>query len=191
MSPAASPKKKRFPAVDSIRRASGQLTAESTANAAASLGLHGKTESRQNRAANAGMLPTPSKTPARKQTSAQNEANIAAIARNLFHGEEDVIPDHSTPTASKKKRAKKYTGFSLDSFTAIEEEEPIQIFTDTRERIPEVDKSLDNPFYGHGAAPAPEPSKRRSKRNHVSIPGEGTQSVDEAVHRDDGLVYVL
>ncbi len=80
------------------------------------------------------------KTPSRKHPSAENEANIAAIARNLFHTDAEVIPD------AKKKRAKKYIGLSMDSFTAVDDEEPIKIFTDSHDRVPEVDHSADNPF---------------------------------------------
>ena len=132
-----------------------------------------------------GMLPTPAKTPSRKHPSAQNEANIAAIARNLFHADDDVMPD------AKKKRAKKYSGLTLDSFTAVDDEESISIFTDSHDRVPEVDGTTDNPFYGEGAAAPVEPIKRRSKRAKVTIPGEGRTTVEEASHREDGLVYVL
>jgi len=182
-----------MPPLDQDRRVSGHLTVEGTATAAASLGLYGggssgKKDSRAARTHTSnqiGMLPTPAKTPARKDASAQNEANIAAIARSLFHAEDEVMPD------SKKKRAKKYSGFSMESFTALDVEEPIKIFTDSHERIPEVDGSADNPFFGQGVAVPPEPTKRRSKRKHVSIPGEGKETIEGATRREDGLVYVL
>ncbi|OAA62805.1 hypothetical protein SPI_04345 [Niveomyces insectorum RCEF 264] len=140
-----------------------------------------------------GMLPTPAKTPSKKQHAAfQNEANLAAIARNLFHT--DAV-DAVDAVMSSPKRPKKYTGISLESFTAIEEDEPIPIFTDSQDRVPEADNSTENPFYGDGAALPPtatEPPRRRSKRNHhVSIPGEGRQTVEEATRREDGLVYVF
>lgn len=171
--------------MDSVRRASGPLTAESTRDAAAALGLTSKATNRSgttNFSNKTGMLPTPAKTPARKHPQ-QNEASISAIARNLFPAEDEVLP------SPKKKRAKKYTGISMDSFMA--EEPEIQIFTDSHERIPEVDRSSDNPFYGPPVLPAPEPTKRRSKRRSVAVPGEGAQTVDEAMQREDGLVYCL
>jgi len=173
--------------MESNRRASGSLTADGTIKAAAALGLTSKTDSAAgstNVSSNAGMLPTPAKTPARKH-SEQNEMNIKAIARNLFAPDEELMP---TP---KKKRAKKYTGISMDSFAAEDVEESIQIFTDSHERIPEVDSSLENPFYGEPSAAVHEPVKRRSKRKTVSVPGGGSQTVDEAMSREDGLVYVL
>ncbi len=136
-----------------------------------------------------GMLPTPAKTPSKKHHAAsQNESNIAAIARNLFHTNVEEVM--SSPS---RKKAKKYTGVSLESFTVVEDEEPIPIFTDSQDRVPEMDGSAENPFFGDGAVvpTAPEPTRRRSKRSHVSIPGEGKLSVEEATRREDGIVYVL
>ncbi|KAI1500892.1 hypothetical protein F5X99DRAFT_225495 [Biscogniauxia marginata] len=190
--PATSPQKKRMPAMDSVRRASGALTAESTTHAADSLGIGAKPQPRQqkshtNAAASQSttiMLPTPTKTP-RKPTDAKTEAASHAVARNLFPAEAEVIP---TP---KKKKAKKYTGLTLESFTAEEIGDPINIFTDSRDRLPELDNSVENPFYGNDPAPVEEPSKRRSKRKQVSIPGEGRQSIEEAIRREDGIVYVF
>ncbi|KAI0477502.1 hypothetical protein GGR56DRAFT_411905 [Xylariaceae sp. FL0804] len=186
--PATSPRKKRMPAMDSVRRASDALTAEDTANAADSLGInlrsHKKPQGAVASSHSIGMLPTPAKTP-RKQSDAETEAATRAIARNLFS------TDTGLESASKKK-PKKYTGLTLESFTAEDMEDPIEIFTDSRDRIPEVDMTADNPFYGgHSAAPTEEPPKRRSKRRQVVIPGEGKQAIEEAVKREDGIVYVF
>ncbi|KAI1275519.1 hypothetical protein F5Y07DRAFT_171424 [Xylaria sp. FL0933] len=182
--PATSPIKKRMPAMDSVRRASGALTAESTANAAGSLGISPKSQQKSHSAVatslSAGMLPTPAKTP-RKQPNPKTEAVSRGMARTLFVTEEDIL----TP----KKKSKKYTGLTLDSFRAEEVEEDIEIFTDTRDHFPEVDDSAENPFYGDHAVA--EPSKRRSKRKAVSVPGEGRQSVEDAVKRDDGVLVVF
>ncbi|KAK5626338.1 hypothetical protein RRF57_002053 [Xylaria bambusicola] len=182
--PATSPIKKRQPAMDSVRRASGTLTAESTANAADSLGISPKSQKKfQGAASNShstGMLPTPAKTP-RKQPNSKTEAVSRNIARNLFPTEEDML----TP----KKKAKKYTGLTLDSFRAEDVEEDIEIFTDTRDQFPEADESAENPFYGNHVVA--EPSKRRSKRKPVVVPGEGKQSIEDAVKRDDGVLVVF
>ncbi|KAI0100248.1 hypothetical protein GGR51DRAFT_356871 [Nemania sp. FL0031] len=183
--PAASPIKKRLPNMDSVRRASGTLTAKSAASAADALGIDPKSQQKsQNTVAtslSAGMLPTPAKTP-RKQPNAKTEAASRAIARNLFAADEETM---FTP----KKKAKKYTGLGLDSFRAEDAEDDIQIFTDTRDQFPEVDDSIENPFYGDRVVP--EPSKRRSKRKPIVVPGEGRQSIDEAVKRSDGVLVVF
>jgi hypothetical protein len=130
------------------------------------------------------MLPTPAKTPQKAPTE-KNAANIRAIARNLFPAEDEIAQ------SPRKRKAKKYTGVSMDSFTAEETEDPIQIFTDSHDRVPTIDVSEANPFYGDHQAPPSEPTKRRSKKNKVLVPGEGQQTVDQALKREDGLVYVL
>jgi hypothetical protein len=133
------------------------------------------------------MLPTPAKTP--KKRPSETSAGITSIARNLFPIRAETI-EEAMPSPKKKGR-KKYTGFTLDSFGAEDDEAtPIQIYTDSHDRVPEVDLSADNPFYGEASAPS-EPTKRMSKRRKIIIPGEAEQAVEEAEQREDGLVYVL
>ncbi|OAQ74008.1 hypothetical protein VFPPC_13119 [Pochonia chlamydosporia 170] len=185
VSPMTSPRKRSHPALDSRRQVSGSLTAEGTASAAAALGLNA--EKAMQKTGNtsvshaAGMLPTPSKTP-QKPPNQKTAASIQSFARNLFSSEDEVMP------SPRKRRSKKYSGVTMESFTVEEEEDPISIFTDSQDRIPEKDVSDANPFYGNSVA---EPSKRQSRRKVVSIPGEGIQSVDEASRREDGMVYVF
>jgi hypothetical protein len=168
------------------------LDYDGAASAAAALGLpapknESKMEVHRSTAAvrKNGMLPTPAKTPQKR--SEEHAPAITAIARNLFPirsgSDEEVMP-------SPKKRNKKYTGLTLDSFEA-EEDAPIHIYTDSHDRVPEVDLNPDNPFYGQGAAPVPEPTKRASKRRKITVPGEGVQSIEELEKREDGLVYTL
>lgn len=128
-----------------------------------------------------GMLPTPMKTPRKKVVE-----DISSTARTLF-------PNDST--FARPKKSKKYAGFSLESFEegSIETHEKIEIFTDSRDRIPELDESEDNPFYKKSdttetvvAPPAPRTSRRR-KTSEVKRDKE----VDDAINRDDGMTYVL
>ncbi|POR34444.1 Uncharacterized protein TPAR_05370 [Tolypocladium paradoxum] len=185
VSPVPSPRKKPHPARESSRQVSGALTAEGTASAAAALGLNNaKTAQRAPTSISraAGMLPTPSKTP-QKPPNEKTAANIQTFARNLFVPEEEAMPSH------RKRRAKKYSGVTMESFTAEEQEDPIEIFTDSQDRVPKKDQSAENPFYGDRAVP--EPSKREGKRRLVNIPGEGAQSIDDASRREDGMVYVF
>ncbi|RYP20144.1 hypothetical protein DL767_009510 [Monosporascus sp. MG133] len=191
--PITSPRKKRVPAMDSVRRASGTLTAEGTATAADILGIGSNPQQKPaNTSAPSsapratGMLPTPAKTP-RKQPDGTTDANVRSVARNLFASETGIMP------SPRKKRSKKYSGLTLESFTAEDIEEPIQIFTDSRDRIPEKDTNAENPFYGVAArnAPEPEPTQRRSSRRLVSIPGEGRETIEQAVRREDGTLSVF
>ena len=195
-SPQIAPKKPS-PKTSSIvggRKVSGALDYKGTASAATSLGLpapkdQGKTDTLRATAVvpQNGMLPTPDKTP-QKKPEEHNKVAIAAIARNLFPvrsaTDEEVMP-------SPKKRNKKHTGFTLASFEA-EEDAPIQIYTDSHERVPEVDPSPENPFYSQGSTAEPEPTKRVSKRRKtVTVPGEGDQSIEDLQEREDGMVYTL
>jgi len=201
-SPPSSPQtaSKRLPKkpanIDSSRRVSGALTHDATASAAAALGLQPqrptpkvvKVESRRSTTLirNNGMLPTPDKTP-KKRPSGATPA-ITAIARTLFSSRSETV-DEAMPSPKKKGR-KKFSGFTLDSFGA-EEEGSIQIYTDSHDRVPEVDTSTDNPFHGAAAVKHPEPTKRTSKRRKIAIPGEGEQTIDEVTEREDGMVVVL
>ncbi|KAK4158394.1 hypothetical protein C8A00DRAFT_39369 [Chaetomidium leptoderma] len=187
--PALSPQKKRMPPMDSSRRASGTLTAEGTANAAVVLGLSPPSlkpdllSTRPGAVAGAGMLITPAKTP-KKSPNEKVKAKVKSVARNLFHSDdEEVMP------SPRKMRTETH---NPDSFYIGEAAaSSFQIFTDSHERVPEIDNSTDNPFFvGQNAAP-PEPSRRRSKRHTISIPGEGKVSVDEAIRREDGMLIVF
>jgi hypothetical protein len=175
------------------RRVSGALNDDTTATAATALGLFPEPSERKmdthrsvTTQRTTGMLPTPAKTPQKRLT--ETVSGITSIARNLFPVRPETV-DEVMP--SPRKGRKKYSGFTLDSFGAEDEESAsIQIYTDSNERIPEVDMHPDNPFYGD-TAPPPEPTKRSSKRRKIMIPGEGEQSLEEAEQRGDGLVYVL
>jgi hypothetical protein len=174
------------------RRVSGALTEESTASAAAALGLSPKQDDGPKAShhpstayRNGSMLPTPVKTP--QKSPKKSSPAINTIARKLFvrpASAEDAMP-------SPKKARKSYSGFSLDSFTAEDETAPIEIYTDSSERIPEVDLSPDNPFYGPGSYVPCDPAKKAPHRGNVTIPGEGEVPVEEAESRRDGIVCVL
>lgn len=138
------------------------------------------------------MLPTPAKTPRKRPT--QPAPALKATARVLF-------PTHPTPasetTSTPKKKARKgrkYNGFSLDSFTSEDgthgEDGNIAIFTDSKDRLPEVDESEENPFYVKKSGVQLTASKV-SRRKKVGEEIKRDAKVEEALDRDDGLVYVL
>lgn len=135
--------------------------------------------------------PTPSKTP-RKIVS---QADFGNTARALFH-DRGTIPEEIMSTPTKPKKGKKHIAFSLDSF---EEErlndKKVQIYTDSKERVPEVSETEDNPFIvkksaaksqtnGNGSADTVKRGRGRPKH------GMG-KKVDEAVENDKGMVYTL
>ncbi|KAK4229453.1 hypothetical protein QBC38DRAFT_110072 [Podospora fimiseda] len=162
------PVKKRTPVVDRVN--SGFLTATGTATAAAALGLSVPATG------SGGMLITPAKTP-QKAPTPKAKAKVSGFARTLFKSEEEVA------------QAPKAPAFKFDSLFGGESFESIEIYTDSHERIPEIDRSSENPFFSE----APRRSERqKAKKNKspdmVYIPGEGKIPVDEAVKRDDGML---
>ncbi|TQV97441.1 hypothetical protein IF1G_03184 [Cordyceps javanica] len=188
VSPVPSPRKRRQPPADTSRRSvSGSLTAESIANAAAALGSFDlpptsspvNSTLRSSSSRSRGMLPTPSKTPS-KPANEKTSAEIATFARNLFPSDD----------SSLRRKPKSYSGLGMDSFTANRDDEPIEIFTDTKDSIPEIDTTEANPFYVGPSKQETGASPRRSRRK-VVIPGEGSQSLEEATQREDGMVYVF
>ncbi|DAA78290.1 TPA_exp: Uncharacterized protein A8136_4266 [Trichophyton benhamiae CBS 112371] len=137
-----------------------------------------------------GMLPTPAKTPRKKQIE-----DLGPTARTLFSSSSKSVQD---PAAMMPKRSKKYSGFSLESFEADPQQasqEPIAIFTDSRDRIPQVNNSPDNPFRSKPAEGEPSSSKlaaeagKRRKLDESSRKRD--KNVDKAIRRDDGLLYVF
>ncbi|KAL6886407.1 hypothetical protein HDV57DRAFT_388740 [Trichoderma longibrachiatum] len=177
-SPASSPRKKRQPAADSVRRVTATLTAE----AAVASGSKEKTVAGRAVASSSLPLPTPSKTP-QKPPSSKDVAQLQAFARNLF-----PVAEEAELSSPRKKRSKKYSSVTLETFRAEVAAEDIEIFTDSQDRIPKKDDSKSNPFIGN--ATSAEPSKRRTKRK-IHVPGEGSQSVDEVSRREDGMIYVF
>ncbi|KAK4176427.1 hypothetical protein QBC36DRAFT_8935 [Triangularia setosa] len=180
--PSLSPQKKRAAAMDSPRRT---LTAASVSDAASALGFSRKSDSllapRATVSASSGMLITPAKTPQKPPTE-ESKAKVEAFARTLFRAEDEVMP------SPRRARTQTHT---LDSFTEPVSDESFQIHVDSHERIPEVDRSIDNPFYVDSSRAAAPPAPRRSQRQMVSVPGEGQVSIEEAIQREDGLVTVF
>ena len=138
------------------------------------------------------MLPTPVKTPRKKPIHPAPAINSAA--RVLFPVRPDTVED-AMPTPRKRGR-KRHVGFSLDSSMEddADSEDKIQIYTDSKEKIPELDLSEDNPFLDRPEQEAPpeEPRKTRGsrKRKAPSIT-ESNPDIEEAFNHEEGMVYVL
>ena len=137
-----------------------------------------------------GMLPTPVKTPKKKSVPGVN-ATARALFQDTHAGGEDIAP---SPRRAREHR--RYNGFSLESFAAEDDSSRrrVQIFTDNRDKVPEVDTTESNPFIeparnGHG----PRVSRKAggSKRRKVTGEGRLDPQVQQALKRDDGMVYVL
>ncbi|KAL8972546.1 MAG: hypothetical protein Q9183_000492 [Haloplaca sp. 2 TL-2023] len=142
----------------------------------------------EQRALNLGpaMLPTPAKTP-RKQDQ-RKATELQSAARVLFPARHEKVEDAMPRTKGRKGR--KNVGFSLDSSG---EEENIQIFTDSKDKVPELDVGDHNPFLDN-------PNRTESPENHESPGRKGRKSrtqvkehpqIKDAFHHEKGMVYVF
>lgn len=130
-----------------------------------------------------GMLPTPAKTPRKRALHSQE--SLQPTARVLFPSRPATV-DEVTP---RKARKSIKNAFSLESFEQEgESSEKIQIFTDSKERIPTADEDEENPFVtkkGKGKAKAKATPQRRRKTD------ARTEEMEEAVNREEGMIYLL
>ena len=70
----------------------------------------------------------------------------------------------------------------------------IQIYTDSKEKIPELDMSEDNPFLDRPEQEIPpqEPRKTRgSKKRKAPSITTSNPDIEEAFDHEEGMVYVL
>ncbi|KAL1898355.1 hypothetical protein Cpir12675_001981 [Ceratocystis pirilliformis] len=139
----------------------------------------------------AGML-TPAKTP--RKAALRNE-NLDSISRNIFSASTTLVDTKSPELTPRRRRVKKYTGSSLDSIIADEpdEEDPdIPIFTDAADRPFVIRNTEDDPFLRKAPSMMPPPTpRRRSPRKNVLVAGEGRITVEDAIKRDDGIIYTF
>lgn len=133
-----------------------------------------------------GMLPTPVKTPKKKQVS-----NVKVASRALFQ-DPTAMDEMGVSSPRKGRKSKRYNGFSLESFRAEEGgAEGIQIFTDNRDKVPEADAGESNPFIDSPDGAHAKKLAGSSKRRKVSSEKPKDKQVQEAIDKDEGMVYVL
>jgi hypothetical protein len=123
------------------------------------------------------MLQTPAKTPRKK---AVPHGSMNGTARTLFPGRSATI-EEAMPTP-KKSRKKAFNPFAIAEEGQGASSSKIEIYTDSKDRVPILDEDEANPFLSRNAA---KPNKRR--RNKATEKNE----MEEAVRNDEGLVYVL
>ncbi|CBX91041.1 hypothetical protein LEMA_P060750.1 [Plenodomus lingam JN3] len=128
------------------------------------------------------MLPTPVKTPRKRQIG-----DLSSTSRILFPQRPATI-EEVVPTPRKSRKTKNL--FTLESFSAHmdEESEKIPIFTDSKERIPTPGAPDENPFL------TPKKGKGRAKttrQKSTKETEERTARLNEAAKRDEGMVYIF
>lgn len=136
------------------------------------------------------MLPTPAKTPRKKKL---HPTASSSAARVLFPVHPETV-DELMPRS--RKAGRKRRPFSLGDSMADDDthsESNIQIFTDSKERIPELDMSKDNPFYDNPSLPqtSDEQGKSRIKKTKETSIVKENKEIQEAFDHEEGMVYVL
>ncbi|ORY14833.1 hypothetical protein BCR34DRAFT_623210 [Clohesyomyces aquaticus] len=133
------------------------------------------------------MLPTPAKTP--RKRALQSQETLSSTARVLFAPRPATV-EEAMPSPRKNRKSRKNL-FTLESFAehADDEGEKIEVYTDSKERVPEVDETEDNPFLS-------KKGKAKSKANGASPPktrkrDAKTAKMEEAVSRDEGMIYLF
>ncbi|KAL9632608.1 MAG: hypothetical protein Q9164_005215 [Protoblastenia rupestris] len=154
---------------------------------------HGVTKGNRTNLDPGHMLPTPASIP-RKKAISQGVVNSAA--RVLFPPRPDTL-EEAMPVPRKQRKSRRHVGFSL--YSSMEDdgqssEDKIQIYTDSKDKVPELVVSKDNPFFEQpqDVPPAPEPVKARISRKRKHHDGvESNPQIEEVFKRDEGMVYVF
>ncbi|KAF2096971.1 hypothetical protein NA57DRAFT_57582 [Rhizodiscina lignyota] len=140
----------------------------------------------------AGMLPTPAKTPRKRAVPGEI---VKSTARVLFADRPANVED-AMPSMRKSKNRKRM--FSLDGQDDGDDEAgKVAIYTDSKEKVPEVDDAEDNPFYtksgsknkvkGEGEQKLQD--ERRSRRPAEMLEEEA--EMEKNVKNDEGMIYVF
>lgn len=133
-------------------------------------------------ASRATSLPTPSKTPAAPKHVEQNGKELKDVSRNLFGAD-----NQEAPLTVKKTRKTRNNSIGFNIFA---DDAPIEVFTDPENRVPVIDGTAEDPFYGEtGIAASATTPPRRSARNKKAAVEK--QSVEKNLRREDGLLYTL
>lgn len=133
------------------------------------------------------MLPTPAKTP--RKRALQTDESLGATARVLFADRPATI-EAAVPTPRKARKTIK-NAISLESFAHQMDNDPgesIEIYTDSKDRIPTADEDEENPFNvkkGKGKAKARSAAATKTRKMTAA-----EVKMDEAVRNDAGMVYL-
>lgn len=129
------------------------------------------------------MLPTPAKTP-RKRPQPPAHA-LRSTARVLFPTRDENV-EGAMPSSRKRRGGRRLDDLMND----INGDDQIEIYTDSKDRIPELDTSEDNPFWDHGRKSEGQlDGLKGGVKRKATVTNE---EIEKAVkRRDDGMVYVL
>lgn len=94
------------------------------------------------------------------------------------------------PTPRKGKHSRKHSAYGLDG--SLDEQDAdasdnIEIYTDSKERVPVKDRGEENPFVNREESDGK--SKRPSKRRRGQSSSD--KRMEEAAENGEGMIYVL
>ncbi|KAL9076417.1 MAG: hypothetical protein Q9157_003678 [Trypethelium eluteriae] len=133
-------------------------------------------------------LPTPSKTPRKKNGPSQ--AALSSTSRVLFSNRPATV-EETMQTPKRGKHARKSSAFGFDGSMDdqdLDTSDSIEIYTDSKERMPVKDQDPDNPFVNHGEQPQPKNRGSGKRRRGQS---SSDKLMDEAVENGEGMIYVF
>lgn len=133
-------------------------------------------------------LPTPAKTP-RKQPF-QKKAAVASAARVLFPSRPDTV-EEAMPKTGKSRKGRQVGFSSMMNGDGSDEAESINIFTDSRDRFPSLDRDADNPFIDHPDRHTPSSSRNQRVKRRKTNGVQTNEEIKEAFDHEEGIVYVL
>lgn len=123
---------------------------------------------------------------------------VNGAARALFI-DQPILGEEVAPLRRARKQ-RRYNGFSLESFSADDttQQGRIQIFTDSRDQVPEQVAAEGNPFVEAqiddedvSVKRVRGGSKRRKITSERKKDAKKDPQVEGAIDRDEGMVYVL
>lgn len=136
------------------------------------------------------MLPTPLKTP--RKRPAESEAALSSTARVLFPSRPTNVED-VMPSPRKTRKGNRFS-LALSSHEevggGVAASSKIQIYTDSKERVPSVGDEEENPFLSKNA----KPHSRKARANFIKrrkSDEERAEEMEEAARNDEGVIYVL
>jgi len=142
------------------------------------------------------MLPTPVKTP--RKRALPNQTTIKNTARILFPSRPATIDDAMPSPRKSKQTQRANNSFSITALADDGDDEAsnqtqIEIYTDSKERIPTMDRdNEENPFLSKNAAGKKKVIEvSQTTRRKVKQKSEKDLKMEEAARKDEGMIYVL
>lgn len=94
------------------------------------------------------------------------------------------------PTPRKGKHSRSSSAYGLDGYVDEQDadvSDNIEIYTDSKERVPTDDGDAENPFIDH----APSQNKPKASKKRRRALSSVDKRMEQAVENGEGMIYVL